>query len=91
MARFLLFSPRMDAPCPWWLRWVHRRQRAADRATVWPELRAEADRRSPDDAEHAVCLALRAWAAHITAPSQRHWWCGCAAADIDAAPRREVA
>lgn len=69
--------------CPWWVRWSHRRQRQRDRRVVWPALRAEAARESPDDAEHAVCLALRAWAAHITSPAHRHWWCACAAQDND--------
>jgi len=71
------------ASCPWWVRWSHRRQRQADRDVLWPALRAAADRQSPDDAEHAVFLALRAWAAHITRPDQRHWGCACAAEDSD--------
>jgi hypothetical protein len=67
----------VGAPCPWWRRWWHRRQRRLDRAVIWPALRARAAARYPDDEEAAVLSALRGWAVFIQLPGQAHWACAC--------------
>lgn len=71
----------MNAACPWWRAWWHRRLRRVDRTTMWVALRAQADRRHPDDSEEAILMALKAWALFIQQPGQAHWLCACAAAD----------
>ena len=64
----------MTALCPWWVRWWHRRLRAADVRLLMPAILVEA---RGDQVKAAL-----AWEMHLMMPGAEHWHCACAKTDV---------
>lgn len=59
--------------CPWWKRFVHRRQRENDRKFMVVAIRENAARSGRSEGH-----ALAAWRVFMAQQGEDHWRCGCA-------------
>lgn len=59
--------------CPWWSRWLHRRQRQSDRTVMMPAIVSAAKKAGKTTDE-----IFKAWVLFTAQKGQEHWHCPCA-------------